>query len=280
MVWYGYGGIEGGSGVRMIKRMILGINKYSSEMGIDFIKMMRSISSVPFFISDYVALKKQKGLTRGHFEFGSLWPCLSDRRSAGGVASGAYFHHDLLIARRIYENNPKNHVDIGSRIDGLVAHIASFREVTVFDIRPANSHLKNISFLQLDMMEEINDKYINYCDSISCLSVIEHFGLGRYGDKIDYDGYLLGLNNLYRMLLKNGKLYVSVPMGPRRIEFNAHRVFDLKYLLKLFDGKYVIDMFSFIDDEGNLHEDINMADGLENNFGCHYGHAVFEMTKL
>jgi len=67
---------------------------------------------------------------------------------------------------------------------------------------------------------------------------MEHFGLGRYGDPVNYDGYLLGLNNLYQILKIGGKLYFSVPIGPQRIEFDAHRVFSLSYLLELFYGKY------------------------------------------
>ena len=41
--------------------------------------------------------------------------------------------------------NLKRHVDIGSRLDGFVAHVASFREIEVLDIRPlkVNKH-KNI----------------------------------------------------------------------------------------------------------------------------------------
>jgi len=60
---------------------------------------------------------------------------LDDRFDQSGTASGHYFHQDLLVASRIFINNPEKHVDIGSRIDGFVAHVASFREIEVFDIR-------------------------------------------------------------------------------------------------------------------------------------------------
>jgi len=100
----------------------------------------------------------------------------------------------------------------------------------------------------------MRDGLVEYCDSLSCLHAIEHFGLGRYGDPVNYDVYLLGLNNLYCILKKGGKLYFSVPIGPQRIEFNAHRIFSISYLLELFDGKYHIDSFSLVDDQGHLHE--------------------------
>lgn len=66
---------------------------------------------------------------------------------------------------------------------------------------------------------------VNYCDSISSLHAIEHFGLGRYGDPIDYFGYLKALQNIAKIVKTGGTFYFSVPIGPQRIEFNAHRVF-------------------------------------------------------
>jgi len=59
--------------------------------------------------------------------------------------------------------------------------------------------------------------------------------VGRYGDPVNYDGYLIGFNNLHRILKKEDKLYFSVPIGPQRIKFDAHRVFSVNYLLELFD---------------------------------------------
>ena len=80
-------------------------------------------------------------------------------------------------------------------------------------------------------MSEIPPGLAESTDSLSCLHALEHFGLGRYGDPVDYDGYLKGFDNLYRILKPGGRLYFSVPMGPQRIEFDAHRVFSMAYLL-------------------------------------------------
>ena len=130
-------------------------------------------------------------------------------------------------------------------------------------------------------MSPLPDTLVNYCDSLSSLHALEHFGLGRYGDPLKYNGHLLGLNNLHQILKKGGKLYLSVPIGPQRIEFNAHRVFSVGYLLDNFAGRYVIDQFSFVDDCGDLHENTPITDtGLKHNFGCTFGCGIFEMTKL
>lgn len=205
---------------------------------------------------------------------------MDDKKADSGSASGHYFHQDLLVANRIYENKPQRHVDIGSRIDGFVAHVAAFREIEVFDIRPLNTPVPNIIFKQADIMaSDFNIK--NYCDSVSSLHTVEHFGLGRYGDTLDYNGHLKGLNNIHQMLKPGGKLYLSVPIGKQRIEFNAHRVFAVKYLIELIQDKYSIDSFSYVDDKGNLFRDISLEPGdIENNYGCHYGCGILELTKL
>jgi hypothetical protein len=121
----------------------------------------------------------------------------------------------------------------------------------------------------------------DYCDSVSSLHVLEHFGLGRYGDRVDYNGHLLGWENIYRMLRKNGTFYFSVPIGEQRIEFNAHRVFSLGYLLNLIDRRYDIRSFSYVNDAGDLIQDAPLDENsVRDNFKCHYGLGIFELTKI
>lgn len=234
------------------------------------------------YYRDLRTLKSQESSAAREFPFGKVHPVLNDRFAESGSARGHYFHQDLLVARRIFLNHPVAHVDVGSRIDGFVAHVASFRSIEVLDIRPHVSNtIPNVIFKQADLMAPIGEKLENYCDSLSCLHALEHFGLGRYGDPVNYDGYLLGLNNLTKLLKTGGKLYLSVPIGPQRIEFNAHRVFSVRYLLECFSGKYQIDQFSYVDDEGDLHENARITDTEANHdFHCLFGCGIFEMTKI
>jgi len=110
---------------------------------------------------------------------------------------------------------------------------------------------------------------------------IKHFGLGRYGDPIDFNWHLKGFENMYSMLRSKGIFYFSVPIGNQRIEFNAHRVFSISYLLDLFNNKFKIKNFYYVDDNGDLHENINLNDELiRNNCYCHYGLGIFELIKL
>ena len=208
------------------------------------------------------------------------FPCLTDRFASGGTAKGHYFWQDLFVAKKIYTNNPQKHVDIGSSIAGFVSHVCIYREIEVFDIRPLNSNIPNVKFVQADLMVSNQIKQ-NYCDSLSCLHAMEHFGLGRYGDQIDVNGHIKGMENIYSILKTGGKFYFSVPIGKQRTEFNAHRVFSVCYLLSLFNEKYTIDSFSYVDDNGDFYENRQLTEeNVKSNFGCKFGCGIFELTKI
>jgi len=239
-----------------------------------------SIKAICRYLSDYKEMERQITAHNLHFEITSFYPCLNEWSEQSGIANGHYFHQDLLIAQKIHNSNPSKHVDIGSRIDGFVAHVASFRKIEVFDIRKLVSDHPNIVFKHFDIMSD-NFELRDYCDSISSLHVIEHLGLGRYGDMVDGQGHLKGLQHILMMLKRRGKFYFSVPIGEQRIEFNAHRVFSMQYLFELLTQDYQVDSFSYVDDDGNLHREVAIRDcNIENNFSCHYGCGIFELTKI
>ena len=133
------------------------------------------------------------------------------------------------------------------------------------------SEHKNINFIQKDMMDK-NSLEENITDSISCLHAIEHFGLGRYGDKIDINGHINGFNNIIKMLKSGGKLYISFPIGKRNeIHFNAHRVFHHNDIFNWNESldNIILERFDFVDDRGklNLNKNLN-TDCKEIKFGC------------
>ena len=84
------------------------------------------LKGIVFYFKSFILLKRQKGKDL-NFPFGRIFPIFWERFSQSGKMSGHYFHQDLHIAKRIYINNPKKHLDIGSRIDGFIAHLAVFR---------------------------------------------------------------------------------------------------------------------------------------------------------
>lgn len=248
-------------------------------IGIDPIRFLRYVGGLPSYLRDFAKLKRQKGSDR-QFSFGNIYPILDEKSVEAGTMSGHYFHQDLFVARLIFEKNPERHIDIGSRIDGFVAHVAVFREIEIFDIRPQENKVKNIKFRQADLME-LPDDLKNSCDSISALHAIEHFGLGRYGDSIDYYGYLKAIQNITLILKTGGTFYFSVPIGSQRIRFNAERIFSIRYLLSLFENQFELISFSYVNDIGLFFENITLsAEDIETNLGCSYGCGIFELKKI
>jgi SAM-dependent methyltransferase len=251
-----------------------------SLTGINIYKTWCKIYRLPWYFCSYFQFKKQSGQRENGFPLSCNYPCLLDLDEEGGVASGAYFNQDLYVAQKIFEQKPIRHLDIGSRIDGFVAHVASYREIEVMDIRAISTSVKNIVFLQKDLMSD-DEAFHDYCDSLSCLHVLEHFGLGRYGDTLDADGHKKGIANIAKILKKKGIAYISVPIGKQRIEFNAHRVFSIQYLLDLFEEYFEIQSFSYVDDCGILFKEVTLTkEMIENSCKCNFGCGIFILRKI
>ena len=213
-----------------MKKKLIKLFRTTKQFGIDPIIFIRGISSIFFYLKSYY---KFRDSYKGQINF---YPCLHDHNQESGKSQNEYFWQDLIIARRIYEDAPIKHVDIGSRLDGFVAHVATFRDIEVFDIRPTKSEIPGVVFTQADLMSKnflSNLKENDYCDSLSCLHTIEHFGLGRYGDAINSKGYRLGLENMAKLLRPDGKFYLSTPVGKERVEFNANWVFDPRTIIEV-----------------------------------------------
>ena len=258
--------------------LIKKIYKFFSFFGINFKKLFLTLVRFPRYIVTYLEFIKHN--SNKEFIIKTFFPCIDDVFEQSGNAKGHYFYQDLHVAKLININKPYSHFDIGSRIDGFVAHVASFRKINVFDIRILDTFDDNVEFHQLDLMNEIPPKYIDITDSLSCLHTLEHFGLGRYGDKIDPDGYIKGLNNMTLLIKQYGVFYLSVPIGEQRIEFNAHRVFSVQYLFSLVSKDFEIINFSFVDDNGDLFINVDLNEDLINrNFNCYYGCGILTLRK-
>lgn len=230
-------------------------------------------------LNEYFSLKKELNSSGHSIPMSFSFPCIDDRYGTSGKATGHYFHQDYHVAKRIFEANPERHVDLASRVDGFVAHVAVFRKIEVLDIRPLDSKIENMEFKQFDATSP-QEEYDSYCDSLSCLHALEHFGIGRYGDPVDINGHLKGLSCITKVLKSGGTLYLSVPIGPERIEFNAHRVFSAPTISKLTQENFVLKRFSYVDDKGDFHEDCDFTgEQFEDSYNCDYGCGIFELVK-
>jgi len=197
-----------------------------------------------------------------------LTASLGDYDSSAGVGSGHYFHQDLLVSRFVFEDNPNQHFDFGSRVDGFIAHLASFREVTMLDIRGLQviGH-PQINFKVCDIMKLAEQ---NVAESLSCLHTLEHIGLGRYGDAINPNGHILAFNNLLGFVKPDGLLYLSFPISnSTKVYFNRERIFEPTELLSWSDQSFKIERFDYVDDEGNLHLNQDLFGQLPKfDYGC------------
>ncbi|MCK8780204.1 DUF268 domain-containing protein [Rhizobium sp. NTR19] len=239
------------------------LKKFAKAVGWD-LAVIKNYHHLPAFRRQRAEWLRQGGKITRKFMI------LGDYEDSAGTAKGHYFHQDLLVAGFVHASNPERHVDVGSRIDGFVAHVASFRPIEVFDVRPLppTAH-KNIVFRQADLMGEC---VTEITDSLSCLHTIEHFGLGRYGDPIDVDGHLKGIANLVAMVKKGGTLYISFPIGRNdEVHFNAHRVFHPTSILSydVVRNSLALQRFDYVDDAGDLHLDVDLATNVPSvRYGC------------
>ncbi|MDB5799555.1 MAG: hypothetical protein JWL63_494 [Rhodocyclales bacterium] len=261
-------------------RFARGTRFWATTLGLDIVRLT-ALVAVPAVVREYFALKRQNSRSAHPWRLSFSMPFFHDRFEESGVVSGHYFHQDLLVARRIFERKPAKHVDVASRVETFVAHVAAFRQIEVFDIRPLSARIPNISFTQCDFMN-LPPEMNGYSDSVSCLHALEHFGLGRYCDPIDIDGHLKGFDSLYKTLVSGGILYLSFPIGEiERIEFNAHRVFSIQTVLGWAKDRFELIGFSYVDDAGNLHENIPLSEvDAASSYHLKYGCGIFEMKKL
>ena len=203
--------------------MIKLLKKYLLAINFNLLLIIKSISILPWYFRQKFQFKK---LMRHSNWYIKDYPIRLDRDSQAG-SLGEYFWQDLFVAKEIIKLNPKRHVDVGSRIDGFIVHLACTRKIEIFDIRYFNKDIENVKFTQWDMTNP-NKKYQSLSDCVSCLHTLEHIGLGRYGDNLDPDGWKKGFDALIDLVSISGSLFLSVPIGIERIEFNAHRVFNPK----------------------------------------------------
>lgn len=258
------------------------IHRGLTTVGIDGVKAMKAVQGWPAIRRERRQYEIQR-LASNHpddFPIGANYPIYQDRFSAAGSATGHYFHQDLLVAREIFKRDPYRHIDVGSSIYGFVSHVAAFREIEVLDIRPIPTPVQGVTFIQQDIMN-LDSAFHDYADSVSCLHALEHFGLGRYGDPIAYDGWLKGLHCLTQMISPQGTLYLGVPTGePQRVEFNAHRVFSLPFLRNVLEEHFIIERLAFVEDAGNLLPNVDPHSRFaRTSFGAHYGCSIWVLKK-
>ena len=128
--------------------------------------------------------------------------------------------------------------------------------------------------------DSLPDSGSGYCDSLSCLHAIEHFGLGRYGDPLDPMGHERGIANMALLLKPGGTFYLSTPIGRERVEFNANRVFAPSNIIRLVEGHgLALRKLTVIGDGGQVREVQATPEAMQALAETTYNLGIFVFTK-
>lgn len=175
----------------------------------------------------------------------NLNPHLTDRASATPI-DRHYTYHPAWAARVLAKTRPAKHVDISSIVSFCVV-VSAFVPVEFYDFRPVPVQLDGLFTGSADLtnLHFASDSIA----SLSCMHVIEHIGLGRYGDPLDPDGDLKAIGELVRVLAPGGDLLIATPVGLPRVEFNAHRVYDYEAFASYFAPLELVE-FALIEERG------------------------------
>ncbi len=210
-------------------------------------RLTLGIPRLGWFLADWARYARLAGAERPRLR--DAHPCLWDR--AARHPWDAHYRWQFIWAfRHVLASGAPDHVDIGSALEYVTA-VTAVTHVTFVDLRPLPVALPNLSMRPGTVLAlPFDDRSVS---SLSCLHVVEHVGLGRYGDALDPDGTRKALRELARVLAVGGTLYLSLPVGRPRVCFNAHRVHAAAQIVKELDGLELVE-FSGVDDAGRFEE--------------------------
>jgi SAM-dependent methyltransferase len=178
-----------------------------------------------------------------------------------------YIYHTGWAARVLAETRPERHIDIGSSLY-FVSIASAIVPITHYDYRPPALAMPGVAVGAADLLELPFDN--GAFPSLSCMHVIEHVGLGRYGDRLDPLGDRKAAAELQRVLAPGGQFLFVTPVGRPAIAFNAHRIYSHEGVLELFPG-LKLKSFALITDkrDGNLFlPDADPARVARQRYGC------------
>jgi len=219
--------------VTFLKVCVAGLRVLARQYGLG-VRWIGGIGALFRFRGEYGRFRRLNSANAAFALAGAdIIPCLTDRTSSTPVEP-IYFVQDTWFAGRLAQLGPAVHVDVGSSAKTM-ALVAQFVPVTMVDIRPVELPAADFSFVKGSILAlPFADESIA---SLSSLCVIEHIGLGRYGDEPDPFGSEKAWRELVRVLAPGGDFYVSVPVDSvNRIYFNAHRAFTRDCVLSLSAG--------------------------------------------
>ena len=197
------------------------------------------------FRRQFDEFSQRGGTRRFHLEWKDRLPCLDDNTELTHF-DRHYVYHLAWAARILERLEPEIHIDIGSSLF-FASIVSAFYPVRFYDFRPADLRLSGLEVHAADLTGlQFEDRSIG---SLSCMHVIEHIGLGRYGDLLDPDADLKAMSELQRVLSVDGNLLFVVPLGRPRVVFNAHRIYSYGQIIAQFP-ELTLNEFALIPQSG------------------------------
>jgi len=219
------------------------------------------------FIPHFLKIKTQSS-PRFSLRWRDKWPCYADATATTGFDKH-YIYHPAWAARVLSEIKPEKHIDISSTLYFSV-NVSAFIPIEFYDYRPAKIELDGLECKSGNLIDlPFKDGEV---ESVSCMHVIEHIGLGRYGDPLDYDGDLKAARELMRVTKEKGCLLIVVPIGGEAlIQFNAHRIYTYDNIIHMFAEMSLVE-FSLIPDKSEQglirHASKEISDMQRYGCGC------------
>jgi len=231
--------------VKALTKRLLYINKIAKINNYSYFNLLK-------FFKDFFRFKKSSNESSRKFlpTLIDTYPCLKDKTDTT-YFDRHYVYHTAWAARKVAKLKPDIHIDISSSLY-FCSIVSAFNPVKFYDYRPANLCLDNLFSEASDLLKLPFEK--DSIHSLSCMHVVEHIGLGRYGDPLDPDGDLKAIAELKRVLAIDGSLLFVVPVGQPKIMFNAHRIYSYEQILDYFSDLH-LEEFALIpeqDQQGGL----------------------------
>ncbi|MFC1521127.1 class I SAM-dependent methyltransferase [Elusimicrobiota bacterium] len=175
-------------------------------------------------------------------------------------------------------------LDIGSSGSFFPLIAASLgHDVTGCDIRSYEilNHLSfnNFKFIQRDIVKDPLEE--NSFDVVTCISTIEHVGLGgRHGADVSDDGDIIMAKQILRVLKPGGKALITIPYGISEVVAPHHRIYDQNRIKMLESGFEVAEEEFYLMNNYGDWAKCSAQEGEKIRGGVNkYGLALLHLTK-